>query len=88
MIHRFPDRESTGFIQDFDYAMSWYQFLRRRGWQATVESWEQFARTNLGYPDEQAEAQDAETEAARKEMRDCKQRTVSCCCHISMANIN
>ena len=76
MIFRRQDR-TGGFIQDFDYASSWVQFLRRRGWQGTLASWEHYIRMDEGHEDPNLVPQAEDVAAQRDRMRDRKQRTVS-----------
>ncbi|KAH9831790.1 uncharacterized protein C8Q71DRAFT_850611 [Rhodofomes roseus] len=66
---------SGGFLQDFDCAFSWRRFLRRCGWRATKESWEQYVRTNEGHLDPTLEPLNADIAAERRKMHDRKQRT-------------
>ena len=36
-----------GFLHDFDYAFDWKAFLYVRGFEETIESWEEYVRTKV-----------------------------------------
>ncbi|KZT63100.1 hypothetical protein DAEQUDRAFT_760642 [Daedalea quercina L-15889] len=86
MISRHQDG-TYGFIQDFDCAFSWFHFLRRRGWQGTLASWEHYIQMNEGHQDLQLKAQAADIAAQRDRMRDRKERTLQGTLHFMAVEI-